>query len=160
MRISSLKYRALSTIFDLFMVSIFVVIALFASKAFDIIYQIIEDLNNGIDVNLKLYDLFSILRSGVYLALVLIFYLTVVPAITKGQTLGMYIFKVRLCSVDGSDATFGQIFVRQTIVYLLLPIFTLGFSLILDLIVLVYRQDKLGLADILSKTRKFDKLDY
>ncbi len=112
------------------------------------------------DISVTSIELLYIIRVFIIQLLFIIGYIAGIPAITKGQTLGMYIFKIAYINEDGSKCEFGSLFVRNFLGILLLGVYSMGFTIILSWIISMYRRDKRSLSDIISKTRVVDKLDY
>lgn len=163
MQPSHIKYRVFAFLIDFAVIAIMAVLVVFFGQIYPIIRTIVKTITENSEnlPNISTYAVYKILQCGVILEILVAFYLTFIPlSVFKGQTIGMRLFKIKVVSFSGQNAAGGQIFVRQTLCLALLPIITLGLSLLVDLIVSVYRHDNLSLTDTISKTRVVDKLDY
>lgn len=123
-------------------------------------------------------DKLNIIHTGLNFLLI-IFYFIIVPTISKGYTLGLYLFKIKIEKENGKINIvdlFKRNIITTGIIYSILIIFLVLFfnykfyfyiSIILGIIQLllviissfmvIYRKDEKGLQDIISKTKIVDK---
>lgn len=166
MKKAPLKYRFLAFIVDFIVLAAVSCFVLYLFGAFGILKALIRNeptaviqTNDGAN-HVNVADFVQIFFAGIIVEILIAGYLTLVPSLLKGQTFGMYLFKIRIVSFDCTKAPFGSIFVRQTLCMTMLPILTFGISLIADFFVILYRRDRLSLSDVISRCRIVDKLDY
>ena len=106
----------------------------------------------------------------------MIFLYIIVPFISRGQTIGKILTKTKVVNLDGSDIKLYNIILRALIInFLIYPLITIPiiyfikyniyfiisifltfiefFIVIFTIFMVLYRQDKKGLHDILTKTK-------
>jgi len=152
---SDRSYRLKSYIVDLLicLLGLFLVLILFVpNKVIGFIFD------NSIEIGL--YELIQVAEAGLYAEIFLVLYLCVVPFLSKGQTLGMKLFKIRCVRMDEKNCTFGNFFIREIVCKGVMYLLSFGIYIIVDGIILLSRDDKLSLSDIIAKTKIVDKLDY
>lgn len=127
-----------------------------------------EYISNFLQINYQIDNETSI-YSGIYLMLICLFFI-VIPTITKGKTIGLYIFKLKIDKPSVNILLKRNIIVNGILYLLLTTILVkildyklyfiiatiLGFIqillVIISAIMVIYRKDKKGLQDILSKS--------
>jgi uncharacterized RDD family membrane protein YckC len=130
---------------------------------------ITEYLNQFISISYQV-DKANIVHTGINILLIIIYFI-IIPIITKGKTIGLYLMKLK---IDGKLSIF-NLFIRNIIttgilymiIYLILISFVdekiyfysitiLGFIqfllVIISTFMIIYRKDKKGLQDIFSNT--------
>lgn len=118
-------------------------------------------------------DKINVLHTGINVLLV-IFYFVIVPIITKGYTLGLYLFKLKIEKKDGKITILDLLkrnVITTGIVYMIMNVFFVSFLsykiyffaiiilgiiqfslVILSTFMIIYRKDQKGLQDLFSKT--------
>ncbi len=147
LRIAKIRYRILATIADTIINIIAVAIILLATNSISIVTLFF---GNTSIINLAI--LLKLLVVVVIIATYLVVYFTIVPLYTKGQTVGYWLFKIRIVQMDGKNVSFTSLFVRSMLGEIILDVMTLGFGFVLSLILMFYRKDHQALHDVLAKT--------
>ena len=83
-------------------------------------------------------------------------YFTLIPYLLDGQTLGKKIFRIKVVMVDGSEITFASLFVREILGKLLLNFINIFLANLASYVLMLYREDKRAIGDILAKTMVVD----
>lgn len=146
-RIAKIRYRILAGITDLLANAIAIAVILFATSTWQILA-----LFAGRTTVINAPILIKLVAVGILIAVFFVIYFTIIPLYTKGQTLGFFLFKIRMVQQDGTNVSFLSLFVRSMLGEVALPILTLGAGVILNIILMVYRRDRCGVCDVLAKT--------
>ena len=116
------------------------------------------------------------IKINIFNAIYMIFLYIIVPFISRGQTIGKILTKTKVVNLDGSDIKLYNIILRALIInFLIYPLITIPiiyfvkyniyfiisifltfiefFIVIFTIFMVLYRQDKKGLHDILTKTK-------
>jgi uncharacterized RDD family membrane protein YckC len=116
------------------------------------------------------------IKTNIFNAIYMIFLYIIVPFISRGQTIGKILTKTKVVNLDGSDIKLYNIILRALIInFLIFPLITIPiiyfvkyniyfiisifltfiefFIVIFTIFMVLYRQDKKGLHDILTKTK-------
>ena len=116
------------------------------------------------------------IKTNIFNAIYIIFLFTIVPFISKGQTIGKIIMKAKVVNEDGSNISLNSIILRALLInFLIYPFITIPliyfikpnlyffisifltiiefFIVIFTVFMVLYRHDKKGLHDILTKTK-------
>lgn len=137
--------RIFASLFDLLIIIGFGFILLMPAFA-----CLLNVLMNETRMNIIVMFIASFL-SGTLVLIMCVFYLIVFPGIYGGQTLGKKIFNIRIRKINGCNADFRTLFLRNMF-HLLVIFLTGGFSLIIDLITLCLTKDHLTFYDIIAST--------
>ncbi|MDD3422258.1 MAG: RDD family protein [Bacilli bacterium] len=149
--IAKIRYRILSTIVDVIVNGIAIAVILLITSSWQILTLF---LGNTAVINAPI--LLKLIEVGILIAVFFVIYFAIVPLYTKGQTLGCFLFKIRMVQQDGTNVTFLSLFVRSLLGQIALPLLTLGTGVILNLILMLYRKDNCGVHDVLAKTVMVD----
>ncbi len=152
MTLSRIKYRFFAALADLVINVVVIFFIMILTSTAPLISLIID----GSSIQFDAVLLYRIVQAGIIIEIYLIVYSTVVPLYTHGQTLGKYLFKIRMVMQDETDCGFAALFIRQTLAKTLLNALTFGFSIIVSFILILYRRDRSSIADILAKTKVVD----
>ncbi|MEA4820719.1 MAG: RDD family protein [Erysipelotrichales bacterium] len=153
MKIASIKYRIFAYIADTIVNAIVIIlILLFTSSS-----SLISILSGGTSV-INIFILLKLIQVGMLITTYLVVYSVIIPLYTKGQTLGYFLFKIRVVQEDGSNVTFMNMFIREMLGRLALTLTTMGLGFIVSFIIMLYRKDNCGIHDILGKTKVVDKI--
>ena len=98
-------------------------------------------------------DLF---RYGIIYCVMLFVYYIVIPLFLKGQTIGKKVFKLQIVKENGEDLDYKTMFYREGIGRIFINFASLGVTSIVSTIIMMLREDKKDLADILAKTKVID----
>ena len=82
-------------------------------------------------------------------------YFVILPSNWDGQTLGKRFFLMRLVKNNGDKVTYKDMFLRITI-RAVITLITFGFSIIVDLITLIFSSEHLTFYDVLASTKTVD----
>lgn len=149
---SKIKYRFFASIADLVISLIVIFFIMVLTSTSPLITLIIEGSAITVDVLL----LFKLIQAGIIIETFLIVYSTVIPLYSHGQTLGMYLFKIKVVKEDETECTFSSLFIRQTLANTLLPILTFGISALVSCFLILFRRDRASIGDILGKIKVVD----
>ncbi|MGO4886960.1 RDD family protein [Anaerobacillus sp. MEB173] len=87
------------------------------------------------------------------------FYSLLLPVFWYGYTIGKRICGVRICKVSGENVTIGTMLMRNLVAGLVYVI-TLGIGVIVSLFMVIFREDKRSLHDLIAGTYvTYDKPD-
>jgi len=98
-------------------------------------------------------DLF---RYGIIYCIILLAYYVAVPLIFNGQTIGKKVFKLQIVKENGSKVDGRTMFYRECAGRIFINFASLGITSIVSVIIMILREDKKDLADILAKTKVID----
>lgn len=98
----------------------------------------------------------DIFRFGVIFSIILLIYYVVIPVLFKGQTIGKKVFKLQIQKENGEKIDYKTMFYREGIGRIFLNFASLGVTVIVSTIIMVLREDKRDLGDILAKTKVVD----
>lgn len=91
-------------------------------------------------------------RSGMAWDVFYTLYLIIIPVIWFGYVIGKRICKIKLKRTDGNNVTLLNTFLREVIGFHLIGILTLGLSLIISIFMVIFREDKRAIHDIIGGT--------
>jgi uncharacterized RDD family membrane protein YckC len=151
MKIAAIRYRLLAFIADLIINSVMVFLILVLTSS-----DFLINLLFGEATVINLFILYKLIQVAILVAAYLVVYTVIIPLYTRGQTLGYYIFKIRIVKEDNKEVDFVSLFIREIIGRLALDITTFGMSFIISFILMVYRADNCGIQDILGRTKVVD----
>ncbi|WP_017184858.1 RDD family protein [Alkalibacillus haloalkaliphilus] len=78
-------------------------------------------------------------------------YFIILPVLWAGYTLGKRAMGIRIAKIDGTKLGIGAMLLRE-IVGGLIYVFTFGIGLIVSIFMVVFREDKRSLHDLIAKT--------
>ncbi len=146
-KIAKLRYRVLATIADFIVNVLMVALILVVTSSVSIM-----SLFFGQTSVINLPILIKLVEVGVLIATYFTIYFVIIPLYTKGQTLGYWLFKIRVVQNDGKNVTFMSMFVRSMLGQIVFNLITLGVGVIVSSILMVYRKDHCAIHDVLAKT--------
>lgn len=149
MKLAKIRHRIIATIVDNIIIGAFMAILLLGGWA-EFIFALVNDLE------ITTVMIFKLLRSGMIYALFLLFYYMVVPIFISGQTLGKWIFKIKVVCEDGKDVDYKVLFFREAICRILVRTISIGISSVVSCLIMFIRDDKKSLADVFAKTKVID----
>lgn len=89
---------------------------------------------------------------GLVWNIVYYFYLVITPVFWKGYVIGKKIMNIKIEKVNGTKLTLLDMFIREVIGIFLLGVVTFGLSTVIGGLMVLFRQDKRGIHDLLSGT--------
>lgn len=93
---------------------------------------------------------------GGALSILIIFaYFVILPANWSGQTLGRRFFLMQIKKTNGVNVSYKDMFIR-VVLRIFIVLITLGFSIIVDLISLIFSPEHLTFYDVLASTKVVD----
>ena len=95
-------------------------------------------------------------RYGIIYSFFLILYYIIVPIFFNGQTIGKKVFKLKVVADNNGKLSAGTMFYREGIGRILIIFASLGITSLVSVIIMILREDKKGLADIIAKTSVID----
>ena len=116
----------------------------------EFLYALIKDYEITISMFIK------IIRTGMLYTLFLLSYYMLIPIFLKGQTIGKWLFKIKVVTEDGEDIDYKILFFREAICRVLVRTLSFGLSSVVSFFIMVTREDKKSLADVFSKTKVID----
>lgn len=81
-----------------------------------------------------------------------ILYLIILPVIWGGYVIGKRLLKIKIKRMDQKELTLLNMFLREAVGWYLLAIITLGISIIVSVFMVIFREDKRGLHDLIGGT--------
>lgn len=144
------RYRIMSFVFDWLIVWFFCALIMF----FPII-NLIKDAKNATaaeTISLMLCLIVFSLSCFIFI----VFYFVILPVILKGQTIGKKMFRIRIIKQNGSDVDYLTMFVREIIGKVLIDFASFGITVIIRLICLAIKNNRLSYHDVLSSTAVID----
>ncbi|WP_246197226.1 RDD family protein [Cytobacillus depressus] len=79
-------------------------------------------------------------------------YLTSVPLVWSGYVIGKRIFKIKVKRTDDDKLTFKNMFLREVVGKIILVYVTIGLSSIASIIMVIFREDKRAVHDLIAGT--------
>lgn len=149
MKLAKIRHRVIATITDNAIIMAIMAILLLGVWP-NFIYALSHDIEVSFSMILKL------VRSGMIYALFLLFYYMVVPMFLKGQTIGKWLFKIKIVTEEGKDVDYKVLFFREAICRILVRTASLGISSVVSYFIMLIRDDKKSLADVFAKTKVID----
>ncbi|WP_407271153.1 RDD family protein [Radiobacillus sp. PE A8.2] len=95
--------------------------------------------------------------SGYTWDIVYTIYLVITPVLWAGYIIGKRICKIKLIRTDGNDVKFSNTILREFVGFHLIGIITLGISLIISVFMVIFREDKRAIHDIIGGTYVVEK---
>lgn len=149
MNLAKIRHRVIATIVDNF-IMILAIGMLLLSGWIEFLYALIKDYEITISMFIK------IIRTGMLYTLFLLSYYMLIPIFLKGQTIGKWLFKIKVVTEDGEDIDYKILFFREAICRVLVRTLSFGLSSVVSFFIMVTREDKKSLADVFSKTKVID----
>ncbi len=144
--VAKARYRIMAFVFDWLIVYFFCALIMF----FPII-NLIKDAGNATmteTISLMLCIIVFSLSCFIFI----VFYFVIIPVILKGQTIGKKLFRIRVVKQNGSDVDYLTMFVREIIGMVLIDFASFGITVIIRLICLSIKNNRLTYQDVLSST--------
>ena len=98
----------------------------------------------------------DIFRYGIIFSIILLIYYVVIPLFFNGQTFGKKVFKLQIQKENGEKIDSRTMFYREGIGRVFLNFASLGVTVIVSTIIMIFREDKKDLIDVLAKTKVVD----
>lgn len=149
MNLAKIRHRVIATIVDN-SIMILAIGMLLLSGWIEFLYALIKDYEITISMFIK------IIRTGMLYTLFLLSYYMLIPIFLKGQTIGKWLFKIKVVTEDGEDIDYKILFFREAICRVLVRTLSFGLSSVVSFFIMVTREDKKSLADVFSKTKVID----
>lgn len=93
---------------------------------------------------------------NLFMLLIVTVYMISLPVIWYGWSIGKRLLGIRIMQVNGQDVTW-KIMVKRELFILIVYILTFGLFLLLSGVMMVTRQDKRGLHDLMAGTKVADE---
>lgn len=150
MKMAKVRHRIMASLLDFgIILGIFIIITL--GKLPFIISMLNE--SEHIVTTKFIVDVF---RYGIIFSIILLIYYIVLPLFFKGQTIGKKVFKLQIVNENGDMLDYKTMFYREGIGRIFLNFASLGITVVVSTIIMILREDKKDLADILAKTKVID----
>ena len=149
MKLAKIRHRIMATILDNLIIIAFMLVCFFIT-GIELLYAIY----NKLPLEYMMID--TLVRAGMFYALFLLFYYMVIPIFIKGQTLGKWLFKIKVVLDDGKDVDYKVLFFREAICRILLRTLSMGLSSFVSILIMCIRDDKKSIADVFAKTSVID----
>ena len=151
MKLAKVRHRVMASLLDFAIIAgllgviilgkLPVIISIFSQKG-------------GATVTAKfILDLF---RYGIIYCIILLAYYVAFPLLFNGQTFGKKVFKLQIVKENGSKVDGKTMFYREGVGRIFINFASLGVTSIVSVIIMILREDKKDLADILAKTKVID----
>ena len=150
MKLAKVRHRIMATLLDLLIISsVFVIIAI--SK----LPFIISMFTTGEHVVTTKF-IIDVFRWGILISILILVYYVVTPLFLEGQTFGKKVFKLKIVKEDGTKLDYRTLFYREGVGRIFINFASLGITNIVSIVIMLLRDDKKGLADVLAKTKVID----
>ena len=150
MELAKPRHRVMASIVDFI-----IMVGIFLLSYFSKIPFILSTIKNpNIDVEAKL--IFDFFRIGVVLVIMIILYYVAIPYYFNGQTIGKKMFKLQIVKENDQKVDIKDLFIREIIGKIFIDIISLGVTIFSSFLVMVIRDDKKSLSDIIAKTKVID----
>lgn len=149
MKLAKIRHRIMATILDNIIIFAFIFVCLLGIWI-DLIGLFVGD--RIIDIDMVI----SLIGTGMLYSLFLLFYYMVVPIFLNGQTIGKWVFKIKVICDDDREIDYKVLFFREAICRILVRTLSIGLSSIVSFIIMLLRDDKKSLADVFAKTKVID----
>jgi len=149
MKLAKIRHRAIATILDNLIIFVFMAIILLGAWP-GVLYAIFSNMAVSSSMIIK------IVRCGMFYALMLLLYYMVIPIFLKGQTIGKWIFKLKIVTEEEKEVDYKVLFFREAICRILIRTVSLGISSVVSFLIMLTRDDKKSLADVFAKTKVID----
>ena len=149
MKLAKIRHRAVATILDNLIIFVFMAVILLGVWP-GLIYAIFNDMAISSSMILK------IVRCGMFYALMLLLYYMVIPIFLKGQTIGKFVFKLKIVTEEEKEVDYKILFFREAICRILVRTISGGISSVVSFLIMIIRDDNKNLADVFAKTKVID----
>ena len=149
MNLAKIRHRIMATILDNLIIITCMGICFFITGI-----EFIYALYNKLAIEYMMIN--TLIRIGMFYALFLLFYYMVVPMFIKGQTIGKWIFKIKVVTDDGKDVDYKVLFFREAICRILLRTLSAGISSLISIMIMCIRDDRKSIGDVFAKTSVID----
>lgn len=150
MKLAKVRHRIMSALLD-FSIVVGLLMVIIIGKL-PIIISIFSNTDHVVSTKF-IVDIF---RYGIIFAVIMLIYYIVLPLLFNGQTFGKKVFKLRVVRENGEELDYKTMFYREGIGRILVNIASLGVSVVVSTIIMILREDKKDLADIMAKTKVID----
>ena len=150
MKLAKVRHRIMASLLDFLIVGGFLLIIIISKLP--IIINIFSQENYTVTSKFIL----DIFRYGIIFSLILLAYYAIFPLFFNSQTIGKKVFKLQILKEDGSNIDYKTTFYREVIGRIFVNFASLGITSVISVIIMVLREDKKDLADILAKTKVVD----
>ncbi|MEK5070066.1 RDD family protein [Sporosarcina sp. FSL K6-1508] len=79
-------------------------------------------------------------------------YLAVFPVLWGGYIIGKRICGIKVKRIDNQNVTFTNMIMREFVGYYLIGLVTFGLSIVVSILMIIFREDKRGIHDIIGGT--------
>lgn len=150
MKLAKVRHRLLASLLDLGIV--LGMLGIITLGKLPIIINIFSQENYTVTAKFIL----DIFRYGIIFAILMLVYYIVIPLFLNGQTIGKKIFKLQIFRDDGKKMDYKTMFYREGVGRIFINFASLGITAFASIIIMIIREDKKDLADILAKTKVID----
>ena len=150
MKLAKVRHRVMAALLDLAIVTgLLVTLLLFKLPFLISMFRSSEHI-----VTTKfIVDMF---RWGVLFAIIFVVYYAIIPIYFNGQTIGKKVFKLQILKDNNEKIDYQTMVFREGLGRIFINFASLGITAIVSVIIMGLREDKKGLADIMSKTKVVD----
>ena len=150
MKLAKARHRIMSSLLDFG-----VVVAIFAALTIGKLPFIVSMLTTSQHLVTTKF-IIDIFRHGVIFTIIILIYYIVMPLFFNGQTIGKKVFKLKILKENEEHLDYKTMFYREAIGRIFINYASLGVTAIVSLIIMILREDKKDLADIIAKTKVID----
>ncbi|WP_225229881.1 RDD family protein [Sporosarcina quadrami] len=90
--------------------------------------------------------------SGITWQVIDLLYLTAVPLMWRGYSIGKYMLKIKVKRIDEQNLTLKNMLLREVVGKVLLVYITFGISNIVSVFMVIFREDKRAIHDLIGGT--------
>ena len=149
MKLAKIRHRVMATIVDNLIIFLVMMVALVGVWP-GIVYKLAQHSPLSLDLILKLVS------CGMIYALFLLSYYMLVPIFLPGQTIGKWIFKIKVVKENNENIDYSVLFFREAICRILVRTLSLGMSSLVSFLIMIIRDDQKGFGDVFAKTKVID----
>ena len=149
MKLAKIRHRVVATIVDNAIILACMGVLVLGVWT-DFLYALIKDYPLSFSMVVKL------LRTGMFYSIFLLSYYMLVPIFLKGQTVGKWLFKLKVVDDNGNEVDYKILFYREALCRILVRTISLGLSSVVSFFIMIIREDRKSLADVFAKTKVVD----
>ena len=150
MKLAKVRHRVMAALLDFVIVG--AVLAVITVGKIPFLVSMIRDREHVVTTKFVV-DTF---RYGIMYSFFLITYYVIVPLVSNGQTIGKKVFKLKIVSDNNEKVSTRMMFYREGIGRIFIIFASLGITSLVSVVIMMLREDKKNLADIIAKTKVID----